>query len=60
MSRRYGGIHFAQGHLTGRVLGRIIGAAVWTKVKTYFDGTAYRNEAVPESRPHPPARVVRR
>jgi hypothetical protein len=60
MSRRYGGIHFAQGDLTGRSLGRVIGAAVWTKAKTYFDGTAYRNEALSETRPHPPARVVRR
>lgn len=60
MSRRYGGIHFAQGDLAGRSIGRVIGTAVWTKAKTYFDGTAYRNEALPESRPRPPARVVRR
>jgi hypothetical protein len=58
MSRRYGGIHFAQGDLTGRSLGRVIGALVWTKARTYFDGTAYRGEAVPTKQPHPPARVV--
>jgi hypothetical protein len=60
MSRRWGGIHFEQGDLTGRSLGRVIGAAVWTKAKTYFDGTAYRDQAVPESHPRPPARVVSR
>lgn len=50
MSRRYGGIHFAQGDLVGRGLGRVIGAAVWAKAKTYFDGTAYR---VAQRRPAP-------
>ena len=60
MSRRYGGIHFAQGDLTGRSLGRVIGAAAWTKARTYFDGTAYRGEAVPTREPHPPVGVVRR
>jgi hypothetical protein len=46
MSRRYGGIHFAQGDLTARALGRRVGAAVWARALTYFDGTA-------ESRPNP-------
>ena len=40
MSRRYGGIHFARGDLAGRSLGRAVASAVWTKVKTHFDGTA--------------------
>jgi hypothetical protein len=47
MSRRYGGIHFTRGDLTGRSVGRIIGAAVWTKAQTYWDGTAYRSDAEP-------------
>jgi hypothetical protein len=40
MSRRYGGIHFMQGDLTGRTIGREVGARVWTKALTYFDGSA--------------------
>ncbi|HET7452734.1 MAG TPA: vanadium-dependent haloperoxidase [Thermoanaerobaculia bacterium] len=45
MSRRWGGIHFRDGDLTGRATGRVVGAKVWAKAQTYFDGTA------PESRP---------
>jgi hypothetical protein len=59
MSRRWGGIHFEQGDLAGRSLGRVIGAVVWTKAKTYFDGTAYRIEAMPRQRPRPAPRVVK-
>jgi len=40
MSRRFGGIHFEHGDLNGRALGRQIGALVWQKAGTYFDGTA--------------------
>jgi hypothetical protein len=40
MSRRYGGIHFRSGDLTGRSLGRVIGTEVWTKARTFIDGTA--------------------
>ena len=40
ISRRYGGIHFVQGDLQGRSRGRLVGARVWTKALTYFDGTA--------------------
>jgi len=58
MSRRWGGIHFEQGDLTGRSLGRVIGAMAWTKARTYFDGTAYRSEAVPTVKPHPPVRAI--
>ncbi|HTD51580.1 MAG TPA: vanadium-dependent haloperoxidase, partial [Thermoanaerobaculia bacterium] len=46
MSRRWGGIHFAQGDLTGRSLGRQVGAMAWAKAKTYFDGTAHHSETV--------------
>ena len=41
ISRRYGGIHFEQGDLDARVLGRKVGAQVWTKAQTYFNGTAH-------------------
>lgn len=58
MSRRYGGIHFARGDLTGRALGRVIGAAVWSKAKTYFDGTAYRTETISIQHPHHPPRTI--
>src|SRR6202040_1270051 len=49
MSRRYGGIHFAQGDLAGRKTGRAIGAAVWARAATYFDGTAYGNAEASQS-----------
>jgi hypothetical protein len=39
-SRRYGGIHFEDGDLTGRSVGHQIGGAVWTKALSYFNGTA--------------------
>ena len=38
LSRRYGGIHFPQGDLDGRSLGRKVGAAVWTKAQWYIQG----------------------
>jgi hypothetical protein len=31
VSRRYGGIHFAQADLAGRTLGRAIGGRVWDR-----------------------------
>jgi hypothetical protein len=40
ISRRYGGIHFKQGDIEARKLGRKVGRAVWQKAQTYFDGTA--------------------
>ena len=39
-SRRYGGIHFAQGDLDGRAMGRQIGAQAWDKAREYIRGTA--------------------
>ena len=39
MSRRYGGIHFREGDLQSRAMGRLVGAQAWAKAKTYFDGT---------------------
>ncbi len=39
ISRRYGGIHFQTGDLTGRALGQQIGAAVWQKAVAYINGS---------------------
>src|SRR5947209_6504296 len=36
ISRRYGGIHFAQGDLDARAQGRLLGGLVWTKALSYF------------------------
>ena len=38
ISRRYGGIHFEQGDLQARALGRGIGAAVWARAQALFNG----------------------
>jgi hypothetical protein len=40
MSRRYGGIHFADGDLMGRKLGRLVGTLAWAKALAYFSGAA--------------------
>jgi len=40
MSRRYGGIHFREGDLQSRAMGRRVGAQAWAKALTYFNGTA--------------------
>lgn len=40
MSRRYGGIHFEEGDVWGRRMGRQIGNLAWHKAQKYFDGTA--------------------
>jgi PAP2 superfamily len=40
ISRRYGGIHFAQGDLDARVDGRLVARRAWTKALSQFDGTA--------------------
>ena len=58
MSRRWGGIHFAQGDLQGRAAGRVVGALVWARAKTYFDGTAYDAQAVSVTHPRPAPRVI--
>jgi len=42
LSRRYGGIHFEDGDLAGRQMGRQIGRLVWRTAQSYFDGTALR------------------
>ncbi|HLX59751.1 MAG TPA: hypothetical protein VKX17_00585 [Planctomycetota bacterium] len=38
MSRRYGGIHFKDGDMQGRALGKKIGQLVWKKAQGYFAG----------------------
>lgn len=38
ISRRYGGIHFVEGDLAGRAIGRRVGAKVWEKAQQYFEG----------------------
>lgn len=38
-SRRYGGIHFEEGDLQGRELGRKVAGSVWRKARLYFNGT---------------------
>jgi hypothetical protein len=39
MSRRYGGIHFEDGDLQGRAMGRKVATLVWAKCRAYFDGS---------------------
>jgi len=38
MSRRYGGIHFAQGDLDGRRVGKVVGTEAWTTAQRYITG----------------------
>jgi hypothetical protein len=38
ISRLYGGIHFRDGDLNGRRLGRQVGESVWNKAQYYFSG----------------------
>ncbi|HLZ69337.1 MAG TPA: phosphoesterase [Dehalococcoidia bacterium] len=38
LSRRYGGIHFEQGDLVGRAIGRLVGAQVWDRAQAYLSG----------------------
>ena len=38
LSRRYGGIHFQQGDLDGRHMGRLVGETVWQKAQVYLHG----------------------
>lgn len=40
ISRRYGGIHFVDGDLQARKMGKKIGKQAWRKALTYFQGTA--------------------
>ncbi len=61
MSRRYGGIHFAQGDLVGRALGRQVGALAWAKASAFFsEGPVERVPIVPTDVPRPTPRSVER
>ena len=40
LSRRYGGIHFVEGDVQSRAIGRKVGGQAWAKAVTYFEGTA--------------------
>ncbi len=40
LSRRYGGIHFVQGDVQGRDVGKRAGERVWQKALGFFDGSA--------------------
>jgi hypothetical protein len=42
ISRRYGGIHFKEGDLQSRALGRKVGAQAWLKAQAYFAGSVSR------------------
>jgi hypothetical protein len=39
LSRRYGGIHFEAGDLTGRAMGRLVGAQAWERAQAYVTGS---------------------
>ena len=55
LSRRLGGIHFEQGDLESRKLGRLVGARVWEKVQGHVSGTAAAPAARALVRPAPAA-----
>jgi hypothetical protein len=38
ISRRYGGIHFVDGDLQGRLIGRKVGVQAWRKAQSYIEG----------------------
>lgn len=42
ISRRYGGIHFKVGDLTGRAVGRIVGYQAWIKAESLWSGRNYK------------------
>ena len=44
ISRRYGGIHFVEGDLEGRKLGRAVGRQAWTKASRYFNRNEHGND----------------
>jgi hypothetical protein len=39
MSRRYGGVHFEDTDIEGRLLGRRVAAISWNKAQEYTSGT---------------------
>ncbi|HEY6866548.1 MAG TPA: T9SS type A sorting domain-containing protein [Candidatus Eisenbacteria bacterium] len=55
MSRRLGGIHFEQGDLDSRHLGRLVGARVWEVAQAYISGTVGSPAAAARTAPARPA-----
>lgn len=49
MSRRYAGIHFADGDMQGRNLGQSVASLVWHKVTHYFQGCPPQTGKPPQS-----------
>ncbi|HEV8650694.1 MAG TPA: phosphoesterase [Actinomycetes bacterium] len=45
-SRRYGGIHFRDGDLVGRVLGRLVAARAWRAASSYVNGIPRERQRV--------------
>ncbi|RCJ19301.1 hypothetical protein A6770_32100 [Nostoc minutum NIES-26] len=50
ISRRYGGIHFEDGDIYGRTIGRKVGTAVWDKTQFYING-GKQAQNIPEPTP---------
>ena len=46
ISRRYGGIHFRQADLAGRLLGRLVAFKAWAKAQSYFQGVSQPSTVV--------------
>jgi hypothetical protein len=45
ISRRYGGIHFEAGDLTGRTTGRLIADQAWAKAVNFWRGDKSEDES---------------
>jgi hypothetical protein len=45
ISRRYGGIHFLDGDIQGRILGRNVGGSVWNRSQFFINGGVTTPEA---------------
>jgi hypothetical protein len=50
MSRRYGGVHFEDADLEGRLLGRRVAAVSWTKAQQYMSGSEVANPTLADSK----------
>jgi hypothetical protein len=46
LSRRYGGIHFREADLQGRVMGRSVGDRAWARAAFYFSNTVVYSNSV--------------
>ena len=51
LSRRLGGIHFEDGDIRGRIMGRLIARQVWEKASQHFGTASGQTEAVIGARP---------